>query len=122
MLLDVFLMYFYSSLVSTKFTFLTNFILYLQNFKVSVYCNILKKKKSSVKIGKLEYRSAIKYLLLKGMSPSEVHQIMINTLKVNAPSYYAFPSWSPFLSERIIARAAGRVFSCEIMTLQSVLL
>lgn len=42
---------------------------------------------------KTEYRAVIKYLHLKGMTPSEIHEDMVRTLTDNAPSYATVKRW-----------------------------
>ena len=43
---------------------------------------------------KLEYRSVIKYLRLKGMTPAEIHEMgMMDTLGEHAPSYATVKRW-----------------------------
>ena len=43
---------------------------------------------------KTEYRAVIKYLHLKGMSPSETYADMVNTLVDSAPSYATVKRWT----------------------------
>ena len=42
---------------------------------------------------KTEIRSVIKYLNLKGMKSSEIHQDMVNTLGTGAPSIATVKRW-----------------------------
>ncbi|XP_029641057.1 protein GVQW3-like [Octopus sinensis] len=42
---------------------------------------------------KTEYRAVIKYLHLKGMAPSEIHEDMLRSLTDNAPSYATVKRW-----------------------------
>ncbi|XP_029634921.1 protein GVQW3-like [Octopus sinensis] len=42
---------------------------------------------------KTEYHAVLKYLHLKGMTPSEIHENMVRTLTDNAPSYATVKRW-----------------------------
>lgn len=43
--------------------------------------------------GKIEYRSVIKYLFLKGLSGKEIYADMLDTLKDHCPSYATVKNW-----------------------------
>ncbi|XP_076068328.1 histone-lysine N-methyltransferase SETMAR-like [Oratosquilla oratoria] len=53
----------------------------------------LKELTHLLEMEKIEYRAVIKYLHLKGMSPSEVHKDMVQTLGDDSPSYATVKRW-----------------------------
>ena len=44
---------------------------------------------------KIGHRAVIQYLHIKGLTPKEIHEDMVATLRDNAPSYSIVRKWTP---------------------------
>ncbi|UYV66443.1 hypothetical protein LAZ67_4001689 [Cordylochernes scorpioides] len=67
------------------------------------------KKQESSKIETNEIRAVIKYLCKKGMSPKEIYEDMVDTLREDAPSYNTVKKWeAAFKLGRIITEDEHR--------------
>ncbi|UYV75022.1 hypothetical protein LAZ67_12002126 [Cordylochernes scorpioides] len=71
------------------------FIKIYQTWRSGTKSQVLKedKKQESSKMETNEIRAVIKYLCKKGMSPKEIYEGMVDTLREDAPSYSTVKKW-----------------------------
>ena len=70
----------------------------------------------------MEIRAVIKYMHLKGLSPIEIHDDMVQTLGEDAPSYFTVENWYANFRHRIhsteVEACPGRL--SEVVTIRNV--